>query len=199
MKAILAVSLVAAAVLALHGAERGGATDGPQFNADGQLIRPGNYREWVYLSSGLGMTYGPMADAGHDGNPMFDTVFVNPTAYKYFLEHGTWPDQTVFVLEARASQSKGSINNGGHYQTDLIAIESEVKDEKRFAGKWAFYGFGKSGATAKMIPTTAVCYSCHKQNGAVDNTFVQFYPTLLEVAKLKGTVRSKAEEKPAKH
>jgi hypothetical protein len=44
-----------------------------------------------------------------------------------------------------------------------------------------------------MIPATAVCYSCHKQNGAVDNTFVQFYPTLIEIAKRKGTFKGTGE------
>ncbi|HYU45886.1 MAG TPA: cytochrome P460, partial [Terriglobales bacterium] len=29
---------------------------------------------------------------------------------------------------------------------------------------------------------------CHEQHGAVDTTFVQFYPTLLEIAKKKGTL-----------
>jgi len=168
------------------------AGDGPQYTADGKLVRPVNYREWIFLSSGSGMTYGPAAEAVRDGNPPFDNVFVNPSAYRSFLASGTWPDQTIFMLEVRASQSKGSINNGGRFQTNVIAIEAEVKDEK-FPGKWAFFAFGKSGADAKMIPATADCYSCHKQNGAVDNTFVQFYPTLIEIAKQKGTFKRTAE------
>ncbi len=32
------------------------------------------------------------------------------------------------------------------------------------------------------------CYSCHEQHGAVDTTFVQFYPTLLKLAEQKGTL-----------
>ena len=39
-----------------------------------------------------------------------------------------------------------------------------------------------------MIPQTADCYSCHAAHGAVDTTFVQFYPTLLPIAKSKGTL-----------
>jgi hypothetical protein len=39
-----------------------------------------------------------------------------------------------------------------------------------------------------MIPVSAECYSCHKQHAAVDTTFVQFYPTLLGIATLKGTL-----------
>ena len=33
------------------------AQQGPRFTTDGRLMRPDNYREWVFLSSGLGMTY----------------------------------------------------------------------------------------------------------------------------------------------
>ncbi len=183
------------AALMLEAAEQPAGTDsGPQYTADGQLVRPKNYREWVYLSSGLGMTYGPAAEAARDNNPMFDNVFVTPAAYQSFLETGKWPDKTMFVLEMRVSESKASINNGGRFQSDMITIEAEVKDEKRFPGKWAFFGFGRSGPAAKLIPTTAACYSCHSTNGAVDNTFVQFYPTLLQVAKSKGTLNPNVAE-----
>ena len=42
-----------------------------------------------------------------------------------------------------------------------------------------------------MVPTTATCYSCHQDHGAVDSTFVQFYPTLLPIAKSKSTLAEK--------
>ena len=159
----------------------------PEFSGKGELQLPANYREWVYLSSGLGMTYGPAAQ-DREREPRFDNVFVNPAAYRSFLETGKWPDKTMLVLEIRSSESKGSINNAGHYQNDLVAIECEVKDSARFPGNgWAFFGFGKS-SSAKMIPRSEDCYACHSKNGAVDNTFVQFYPTLLPVAKAKGTL-----------
>jgi hypothetical protein len=160
--------------------------DGPQFTPDGQLMLPKNYREWIHLSSGLGMTYGPAAQADH-GNPMFDNVFVNPAAYRAFLEKGRWPDRTMFILEVRRSIGNGSINNGGHYQGDVMALEASVKDEARFPQKWAYFGFGR-GDKATPLPITSACNSCHNQNAAVENTFVQFYPTLLEVATQKGTL-----------
>ena len=187
--AIVGVAAVLTVCL-MEGADRPEG-DGPQYTGEGQLVRPNNYREWVYVSSGLGMTYGPLADAARDGNPMFDNVFVNPSAYRAFMATGKWPDQTIFVLEVRSSESKASINNGGRFQSSLVGIEAEVKDEKRFPGKWAFFGFGVSASPARMLPTSAECYSCHRTNGAVDNTFVQFYPTLLEVAKSKGTLNAK--------
>ena len=160
--------------------------DGPQFTPDGHLKMPKDYRQWVYLSSGLGMTYGPAAQADQ-GNPMFDNVFVNPSSYRAFLEAGHWPDKTIFVLEVRHSVGKGSINNGGHYQGDIVAIEAAVKDEARFPQKWAYFDLGRN-ETAKSLPATSSCNSCHRQNAAVENTFVQFYPALLEVATRKGTL-----------
>lgn len=160
-------------------------TDGPRYTASGSLIMPANYREWIFLSSGLGMTYGPNAPAA-DAPKRFDNVFVNRPAYQSFLKTGTWPDKTVFMLEIRSSESKGSINQSGHFQTGIAAIEAEVKD----GGKWTFFGFGAADSKeAKAFPRTERCYTCHAQNGAVDNTFVQFYPTLLPVARTKGTFK----------
>ena len=79
---VVAAASMILAVLVLDAADRPAIGDGPQFTADGQLIRPKNYREWIYLSSGLGMTYGPAAEAARDNNPTFDNVFVNPGAYR---------------------------------------------------------------------------------------------------------------------
>src|ERR1044071_9699752 len=98
-------------------------SDGPRFNGAGELALPKDYRQWVFLSSGLGMTYGPAAQA-NPGDPLFDNVFVNPSSYRAFLETGHWPDQTMFILEVRRSTGKGSINNGGHYQSEIAAIEA---------------------------------------------------------------------------
>ena len=172
---------------------------GPQYTADGQLKFPENYREWVYLTTGFDMSYNPAMRMGHH---MFDNVFVNPEAYKKFVETGTWPDKTTFVLEARGAKDKGSINQAGNYQgTDVMAREVHVKDEARFQGKWAFFPFDGQSKTAKMIPQSADCYSCHAAHAAVDTTFVQFYPTLLPIAKSKGTLSAgylKESEAPAK-
>jgi len=170
------------------------AQDDPQYSSDGMMRLPANYREWIFLSSGLAMTYGPAGQTNAQGNPRFDNVFVSPASYKSFMKTGTWPDKTVLVLEVRDSDSHVSINTGGHVQTGLAAVEIHVKDTARFKAAtgfndgWAFFGFEKSDK-AKLIPASANCYSCHQAHGAVDTTFVQFYPTLIDVAKQKGTFK----------
>ncbi len=159
--------------------------DLPKYTADGRLMFPEHYREWVYLSTGIDMNYRPDADMGHS---MFDNVFVNPEAYKAFVATGTWPNKTMLVLEVRGAGSKSAINKAGHYQTtELMGREVHVKDEARFQGKWAFFGFD-SEEPAKMFMKEMTCYSCHEQHAAVDTTFVQFYPTLIDIAKKKGTL-----------
>ena len=163
-----------------------GDSTAPAYTSEGKLAFPPNYREWIYLTTGMDMDYNP--NLNMMGHSMFDNVFVNPEAYKAFLATGTWPDKTMMVLEGRMAATKGSINKSGKYQTnDIMARSIHIKDESRFPGKWAFFGYDDDLKPAKQIPTTAVCYSCHEQHGAVDTTFVQFYPTLLEIAKAKKT------------
>jgi hypothetical protein len=155
----------------------------PVYTADGKLNFPTTYRTWVFLSSGLDMSYLPFATPGSHS---FTNVFVNPNAYAEFQKSGKWPDKTILVLEVRRGETNGSINKSGQFQTNIVQTEVHLKDEAR--GGWAFYGFRDQGTPATMIARTADCYSCHQANGAVDTTFVQFYPTLLPIARDKKTL-----------
>lgn len=170
------------------------AADGPRFSAAGLLQRPEDYREWNFVTTGLGMTYGPTQPAA--GAPrFFDNVFVSRASYREFVKTGKWPDKTMFVLEIRSSESKASIDNGGVTQGGrVMAIEAAVKDVNRFkdTGGWGYFDFGggtELKAEMAALPKTATCYQCHATNTAVENTFVQFYPTLFEVAQKMGTVK----------
>jgi Cytochrome P460 len=165
--------------------------DGPQYVNGNHLVRPANYREWVYAGGGLGLTY-DVATNPQDP-PRFGNVFVNPSAYRSFMQTGKWPDGTVLVLESRLSETDAFVSNRGRFQAKLRRMEAEVKDS-RFPDGWAFYDFGSADAlraTAEPIPNPEVarCIECHTKNTAVERTFVQFYPTLLEAARQKGTVK----------
>jgi hypothetical protein len=166
----------------------------PAFTSAGQLVRPLDYRSWVFVTSGLGMTYGP-AKPAEGQPPLFDNVFVTRESYNEFLRSGTWPDKTMFILEGRRAEANVSINNGGHTQGQMAFMEAAVKDVARFknTGGWGYFSFdSRSGLVESVaaMPPTASCYACHSANTAVDNTFVQFYPELFAVAKAKGTVKA---------
>jgi hypothetical protein len=183
----LALAAVACASSLLHPRKHALAAGipGPAYAANGDMMPPGNYREWVYLSTGLDMSYTANA-ASHS---MFDNVFVNPDAYASFKATGTWPDKTVMVLEVREARDRASINQRGHFQgSGLMGMEVHVKDESRFPGKWAFFEFDAPDKPGKLFPKTVPCYSCHEEHGAVDTTFVQFYPTLMPIAQEKKTL-----------
>lgn len=187
---LLAGTAVAIASNAMSRAEpaglQPGRTQAPVYTLTGKLVFPVNYRQWVYLGTGLDMSYNPKATASDA--PVFDNVFVDPTSWQAFQVTGTWPEQTQMLLEERGSSGKGSINQRGHYENgEVLGREMHVKDTARFDGGWGFFSFD-SDAPAAQIPTTEACYGCHRDHAAVDTTFVQFYPTLLPIAQQRQTL-----------
>jgi hypothetical protein len=195
MKSILCAVLVLVACLALLAAAPDSKSPKPQYDVKGELMRPADYREWMFLSAGYGMNYSP-APGSHE---MFTNVFVQRWAYNEFVNSGKWPEQSMFVIDERDAASKGSINNSGHFQTDLMGLVVEVKDSARNPDKWAYYAFNGDassgeGKTAGAMPHGNPCWSCHEEHAAVEHTFVQFYPTLKVAAKKFGTYNEAREQ-----
>ena len=148
---------------------------------------PDNYRQWVFLTSSLDLNYNTTAAPGHH---MLDNVFVDPKAFAAFQKTGTWPVGTILIKENRMAESAGTLSKAGQFQTDVMNLEIHIKDGKRFPGQWSFFVSPDGKAPGALRPLSANCYSCHQDHGAVDTTFVQFYPTLMLVAKEKGTLSS---------
>jgi hypothetical protein len=187
--------LIAAAAIWLAAMAVGGAAivmpEAPEpappirYDADGKLLRP-EYREWVFLGAGLDMTYGSRAANAMPDHHMFTNVFVNPSSYRAFVGSGRWPDKTIFMLEVRHTGTDRRPNRAGLFQAEAVGLEAHVLDASK--GGSRFYDFdGKSSGSP--LSATSSCNTCHTEHGAVDNTFVQFYPELLTVAKAKGTIK----------
>ena len=190
MNKILSSVLLLVACLTLLAATPDNKMPKPQYDAKGELVRPADYREWMFLSAGFGMNYSP-EPGSHE---MFTNVFVQRWAYDEFVNSGKWPEQTAFVIDERDAASRSSINQKGHYQTDLMGLAVEVKDSSHNPDKWAYYGFNADGKTAGAMPHGNACWSCHDAHAAVEHTFVQFYPTLKVVAKKFGTYNESREQ-----
>jgi hypothetical protein len=152
----------------------------PRFEDNNQLVRPEGYREWMFVGSNLNMGY---SEGPAPSESRFHNIYIQPEAYRQYAATGTFPDKTVLVMEVIAAGTNASINKKGQFEDRPIGIEVALKDEKRFAGKWAYFNFIGSGgsplAQAKPFPKEA-CWNCHNQHAAVDNVFVQFYPVLRE-------------------
>jgi hypothetical protein len=190
MKTVLRSALVVAFCFALLAAAPEEKSPKPQYDGKGALLRPADYRDWEFLSAGYGMNYSP-APGSHE---MFTNVFVQRWAYQDFLNSGKWPEQTMFVIDERDAQSKGSINQTGHFQTDLMGLAVEIKDSSRFPDKWGYFAYGETNQTSEAMPKGNPCTTCHEAHAAVEHTFVQFYPTLKPVAKKFGVYNESREK-----
>jgi len=163
-----------------------------QGQAGPQLLFPDDYRQWIYLSSGLNMEYtGDKPPRCKEGDcQMFENAFVRPEAYKAFVKDKVWPVGTVFMVERRCAVQKASIDTNGSTQTKLTLIAASQKTAEN---GWNYYVFSTDPLTcigpdpsfanqrADPVSNSANpkdCWNCHKQNGLKDNTFIQFYPTL---------------------
>ena len=149
-----------------------------------KMALPADYRQWVFLTASMDLNYTTAAAPGHH---MLDNVFVNPEAYAAFVKTGAWPNKTILIKENRMAESAGTLSKAGHFQADVMNLEIHIKDEAR-PGKWAFFVSSDGKAAGALMPQSANCYSCHQDHAAVDTTFVQFYPTLMPIAKAKGVL-----------
>ena len=101
---LFGVFLAALAVAPRLGAQQP-TTEVPDLRPGNQLTLPADFREWVFLSAGLGMTYGPNAPAA--GQPQsFTNVYVNPAAYRAFLKSGAWPNRKCHPRDSRVGVPK---------------------------------------------------------------------------------------------
>src|SRR5260370_21416816 len=136
MKRVLSAVMLFALCFVLLAAAPDEKSPKPQYDAKGQLLRPDDYREWMFLSAGYGMNYSP-APGSHE---MFTNVFVQRWAYQDFVSSGKWPEQTMFVIDERDAETRGSINKKGHFQTDLMGLAAEIKGSSRSRSKRACTG-----------------------------------------------------------
>jgi hypothetical protein len=165
----------------------------PQYKEDGALIRPLDYRKWVFVGSSLGLSYFGKEDPKGPG--AFHHIYMQPEAYDHYVETGKFPEKTMLVMENYSAGAKGDNTADGkvegkekfkilhgHFEDAMVGVEVALKDSETFEDGWAYFMFNsKDGLLdeAKAFPKS-VCYSCHVARAADDNVFVQFYPVLRE-------------------
>ena len=55
---------------------------------------PDDYRQWVFIGSSLGLSY----SSGQPGMEMFHETLMERTAYKHFVDTGTFREGTMLAL-----------------------------------------------------------------------------------------------------
>ena len=68
----------------------------PRYAADGALIRPEHVEAWILLGASLGLGYSD--DPGTSGPGTFHNVYLEPHAYRTYVETGRFPDKTMLAM-----------------------------------------------------------------------------------------------------
>lgn len=188
----VAVVLGGAGVLALaagagqRGVEAAAAAEIVRYTDDGELIRPEDYRTWVFV--GAPLTPNDMNEGGA-AFPEFHNVYIDPGAYEEYKQTGEFRDGTVFMKELVSVGAKSSFSGNGYFEGEYVGVEAMVKSKARYPeipGNWGFFRFtdeeaareGRLGNLKRTAPNVATsCVACHAA-GAQDRIFTQHYPVL---------------------
>jgi hypothetical protein len=151
-----------------------------QYSEAGELLRPANLAEWIQAGASLGSDYGQGPfDAQNPG--AIGVVQMEPSAWRYFLEHKTYADGTMFLLSFYGAEGQSSPQLPGFVQGTMRAQEIHVIDKARFGDDrgHAFFLFPTpETASSTRVPVGNDCVACHTSEGKFDGTFIQFYPHL---------------------
>jgi hypothetical protein len=157
----------------------------PRYDTNRNLILPDDYRRWILVGSSLGLSYAE----GAQGHQMFNTTLMEPGAYRYFTETGTFREGTMLALIGQGIGTNATPARQGQFATDVHMLELAVKDSKRVPESWAYYAFGgpmTGGYLSTAAPQPkASCFNCHSEHAATDKVFTQFYGLLNEAAPKK--------------
>ncbi|MEW7290185.1 cytochrome P460 family protein [Aquimarina sp. 2304DJ70-9] len=148
----------------------------------GELVRPTNYRSWIYV--GTPTTPNDMNN-GKAAFPEFHNVYIDPVSYKYWKKNGTWREGTILVKELVSVGTKAAVSGSGYFMGKFIGLEATIKSSEHFPdepGNWAYYSFSNpEGGDLKDKATafkTNQCNGCHAASAKDDFVFTQHYPVL---------------------
>jgi hypothetical protein len=173
-----------------------------KIDASGQLVRPTDYRSWVFV--GAPVTPNDM-NGGKAPFPEFHNVYIDPVSYQEYKQTGKFRDGTILVKELLSVGGKEATSGKGYFQGAFIGLEAELKSSQHFPqepGNWAYFSFThKDGATlkkkAKAFPT-ASCNACHAAAAKDDFVFMQYYPVLGAAKNAKMNPENKDRRSSAK-
>lgn len=153
-----------------------------KFDKKGQLIRPQNYREWIYI--GAPLTPNDMNN-GKAAFPEFHNVYIDPASWAHWKKTGEFRDGTVIMKELVSVATKTSSSGNGYFMGDFQGLEAAVKDTKRFPASdkhWGFFRFTTADHKVLLdrsqVNKSESCAACHGANAKQEMIFLQHYPVL---------------------
>ena len=167
-------------------------------NTDGELVRPTDYRSWIYV--GTPVTPNDMNN-GKAAFPEHHNVYIDRDSYQHYLSTGEWREGTILVKELVSVGTKQAVSGNGYFQGEYIGLEATIKSKADFPGEpgnWAYFSFtnhddpsGDLASTAAAFPASS-CNACHAASAQDDFVFTQHYPVLRAAKNAKTTPENKA-------
>ncbi|MCX2789532.1 cytochrome P460 family protein [Vibrio sp. Sgm 5] len=154
------------------------------FDSEGYLLRPENYREWIFA----GTATTPKSVYKEVLFPDFQNVYIDPKSYQYWKTEGEFPDGTILVKELLTKGPTQSAVGNGFYQGDYYSLSVALKSKEMFPntdGNWNYFSFVDKKAKRLKSKSKALgerCSSCH-QNNAPDGAVFYNYFSVLRDAK----------------
>ena len=153
-----------------------GPYEAPRYE-DGALVRvpETEWRRWVFLGAGLNMNY---AGAFEPETDVFSTVYMEPSAYAHYMDHGEFREGTMTALAIYAAGESAAPLKSGLFADEPLGFEMSVKDSDRLPDEvWGYYTFPGRTNLADPNPAQA-CQQCHADHAETDLVFTQFYTAL---------------------
>ncbi len=151
-----------------------------RYDNAGLLTYPADLYAWIQTAASVGSDYNENPiDVENPGT--IGVVQMEPTAYKYFMEHGEYADGTMYLLSFYRPERKSDPQLQGFVQGDLVQREIHVIDKVRYpqtAGHAFFLYRGDTTTATALNEPDNVCVACHIPEGSFDGTFSQFYPDI---------------------
>lgn len=153
-----------------------------QFADNGDLIRPVDYRTWVFVGSAAT----PKSLDSTALFPDFQNVYMDPESYQFWKENGYYKEGTIFVKELLRKGDTISPIGRGFYQGPHYSLSCTIKDTVRFPdvkGGWQYFKF--TNYKKQLLDETSPalggkCIGCHSASNGGYGPFTEFYPILLD-------------------
>lgn len=149
------------------------------FTQSGQAELPRGYRSWVHAYVAWEPIATSLLDLKPTPTPEFHNVYVEPYAYRTFMETGKWPEGSLIVKEfSFTSVDEKNCDGPPAYvcnvwfgkvidQHGFTGVALMLKDSKRYpkdAGGWAYFSFGHQQPPYEKVSEkhpTERCAQCH--------------------------------------
>ncbi|MBY3088901.1 cytochrome P460 family protein [Rhizobium laguerreae] len=160
------------------------------FTESGQAELPRGYRSWVHAYVAWEPITTSLLDEEITSTPEFHNVYVEPYAYRVYMETGKWPEGSLIVKEFSFTSVDGKNCNGPPaylcnawfgkviFQHGFTGIALMLKDSKRYpedAGGWAYFTFGHQEPPYEKVATKHSqerCAQCHIDRAGAEQDYV---------------------------